>query len=80
MSELAELEALLDDEHLRNRIAEIESALPVGVRPRQLSLRTLLIGMFVCLDAGRPAHLTRVHEALCSLCENEAVGSIVGYP
>jgi hypothetical protein len=36
--------------------------------------------MFVCLDAGRPAHLTRVHEALCSLCENEAVGSIVGYP
>jgi hypothetical protein len=51
--------------------AWIEALLPVGVRPRQLSVRTLLLGMLLALQDGRPAHLTRVHEALVSLSEPE---------
>ena len=39
----------------------------MGVRPRQLSVRTLLVGILLALTDGRPAHLTRVHHALCSL-------------
>lgn len=38
--------------------------MPIGVRPRQLSVRTLLVGILLCLWDCRPAHLTRVHEAL----------------
>jgi hypothetical protein len=49
----------------------IEALLPVGVRPRQLKVRSLLLGMLLCLRQGRPAHLTRVHEALVSLPEHE---------
>jgi hypothetical protein len=41
--------------------------LPIGVRRRQLSVRTLLAGMCLALADGRPAHLTRVHRALTSL-------------
>ena len=47
--------------------ARIEAMLPIGVRPRQLSVRTLLAGMCLALADGRPAHLTRVHRALTSL-------------
>ena len=43
--------------------------LPVGVRPRQLSVRTLLAGMLLTLADGRPAHLSRVHGALVGLDE-----------
>jgi len=43
---------------------EIEGMLPSGVRPRQLAVRTLLLGMMLALADGRPAHLTRVHQAL----------------
>ncbi|MGH2749369.1 MAG: hypothetical protein ACRDK3_00585, partial [Actinomycetota bacterium] len=50
---------------------KIEALLPVGVRPRQLLVRTLLLGMLLCLRRGRPAHLTRVHEALVSLSDHE---------
>jgi hypothetical protein len=51
-------------------IAEtIEELLPAGARSRQLSVRTLLAGMHLTLDDGRPAHLTRVHAALASLPE-----------
>lgn len=47
----------------------IESRLPIGVRPRQLSLRTLLIGILATLADGRPAHLARIHQALICLPE-----------
>jgi hypothetical protein len=49
----------------------IERMLPVGVRRRQLGVRTLLLGMMLALADGRPAHLTRVHQALTSLPEDE---------
>jgi hypothetical protein len=41
--------------------------LPSGARKRQLTVRTLLPGMLLALADGRPAHLTRVHQALTSL-------------
>jgi hypothetical protein len=47
----------------------IEDLLPEAARDRQLTARTLLIGMHLALADGRPAHLTRVHEALTSLPE-----------
>ena len=67
---LARLEAILD----RSRVAgRIEAMLPVGVRPRQLLVRTLLIGMLITLADHRPAHLTRVHQALTSLPEGDRI-------
>ena len=45
----------------------IEAALPAGVRARQLSVRTLLAGMCLAQADHRPAHLTRVHQALIGL-------------
>jgi integrase len=47
--------------------ARIEMLLPVGVRRRQLKVRTLLTGMLLTQADHRPAHLTRVHEALTGL-------------
>jgi hypothetical protein len=47
--------------------ARIEVLLPVGVRPRQLRVRTLLAGMCLAQADHRPAHLTRVHQALTAL-------------
>ena len=49
----------------------IEALLPTGVRPRQLAVRTLLAGMCLAQADHRPAHLTRVHQALASLPEDE---------
>lgn len=45
----------------------IESLLPHGVRTRQLTARTLLTGMMLALADGRPAHLTRLRQALTAL-------------
>jgi hypothetical protein len=45
----------------------IEALLPTGVRHRQLTTRTLLTGMMLTLADNRPAHLTRVHQALTAL-------------
>ena len=45
--------------------------LPIGVRPRQLSIRTMLAGMCLTQADHRPAHLTRVHQALVSLPQDE---------
>lgn len=62
--DLARVEAVVD----RSGIAPLlEVLLPVGVRPRQLSVRTLLVGMLACQAEGRPAHLCRVHRSLLSL-------------
>ena len=47
--------------------AAIEVLLPIGVRHRQLTARTLLTGMMLTLTDDRPAHLTRVHAALTTL-------------
>jgi len=66
---LARLEAILDDPVLATEIASIEAALPVGVRARQLRVRTFLLGMALTQHDGRPAHLRRVHAALVSLRE-----------
>ena len=49
----------------------IESLLPHGVRGRQLSARTLLAGLMLALADGRPAHLTRVRQALIALPEDD---------
>jgi hypothetical protein len=49
----------------------IEAMLPVGVRHRQLSVRTLLAGMCLAQADHRPAHLTRVHQALTALAEDD---------
>ncbi len=68
MTALAAFEEIIDASGAAPRI---EAMLPIGVRPRQLSVRTLLAGM--CLTQGdhRPAHLTRVHQALTSIPEDE---------
>jgi len=65
-SELCRLEAIIDASGVPGKI---EALLPVGVRPRQLSVRTLLIGMLIALSDKRPAHLRRIHEALICLPE-----------
>jgi hypothetical protein len=49
----------------------IEVLLPVGVRARQLRVRTPLAGMLIVLADHRPAHLTRVHQALATLPEDD---------
>jgi hypothetical protein len=65
---LAAIEAVIDEANVAPRL---EGLLPVGVRPRQLSVRTLLVGIMLALFDGRPAHLTRVHAALGALGEQE---------
>jgi hypothetical protein len=62
---------VLDQHLLASVIDRIEQLLPIGVRPRQLRVRTLLLGMLICLADCRPAHLTRVHQALCSLAGHD---------
>ena len=66
-SALGRLETLADSPEIAERLALIETALPVGVRPRQLGVRTLFLGMLLALSDGRPAHLTRIHQALLGL-------------
>lgn len=50
---------------------QIEMLLPIGVRPRQLTARTLLLGMLLVAAQGRPAHLRRVHPALLTLAADQ---------
>jgi hypothetical protein len=68
MIPLAVFEALIDASGTAPRI---EAMLPAGVRGRQLRVRTLLAGMCLALADGRPAHLTRVHQALTALSEHD---------
>jgi len=63
---LERLEVVIDAAGVAPRI---EAMLPVGVRPRQLRVRTLLVGMLLVAEDHRPAHLRRVHRALLALPE-----------
>lgn len=49
----------------------LEARLPLGVRARQLSVRTLLIGILLALVDHRPGHLIRAHRALLTLEETD---------
>jgi hypothetical protein len=66
MIPLRVLEEIIDRSGVAPRI---EPLLPIGVRARQLLVRTLLLGMLLVLADHRPAHLTRVHQALAHLPE-----------
>ena len=68
MIPLAASEEIIDASGVAPRI---EAMLPVGVRRRQLTVRTLLAGMCLTQADGRPAHLTRVHQTLTSLPEDQ---------
>ena len=68
MTALAAFEKIIDASGAAPRI---EAMLPIGVRPRQLTVRTLLAGMWLAQADHRPAHLTRVHQALVSLPEDD---------
>src|ERR1700740_22605 len=64
MIPLAAFEEIIDASGVAPRI---EAMLPIGVRARQLEVRTLLAGMCLAHAGHRPAHLTRVHQGLISL-------------
>jgi len=68
MIPLTALEEVID---ASGAAARVEAMLPSGARSRQLSVRTLVLGMMLTLADGRPAHLTRVHRALTGLPEGE---------
>src|SRR6201996_3737978 len=68
MIALAAFEEIIDASGVA---ARIEAMLPVGVRSRQLRVRTLLAGMCLAQADHRPAHLTRVHQALTALGEDD---------
>jgi len=68
MTPLAAFEEIIDASGVAPRI---ETVLPIGVRARQLTVRTLLAGMCLTQADGRPAHLTRVHRALTGLPEDD---------
>jgi hypothetical protein len=68
MIPLAAFEEIIDASGVA---ARIEAILPAGVRPRQLGVRTLLAGMCLAAADHRPAHLTRVHQALTALGDDD---------
>jgi hypothetical protein len=68
MISLAAFEGIIDASGVAPRI---EAMLPAGVRPRQLTVRTLLASMCLTQADHRPAHLTRVHQALTALPEDD---------
>ncbi len=68
MIPLAVFEEIIDASGVPPRI---EAMLPIGVRARQLRVRTLLAGMCLTQADGRPAHLTRVRQALTALSEDD---------
>jgi hypothetical protein len=67
---LARLEDIIDASGSAPRI---EALLPIGVRHRQLRVRTLILGMQLTLADRRPAHLTEIHAALTALPEADQV-------
>ena len=75
---MARLEAIVDTAGID---AVVEGLLPTGGRPRQLPVRTLLVGMLLAAADDRPAHLVRVHDALVSLdaADRRRLGVEVGW-
>ena len=67
---LARIEQIIDASGVA---PQIEALLPIGVRRRQLRVRTLLAGMLLTQADQRPAHLTRVQDALTALPEPDQV-------
>jgi hypothetical protein len=67
---LARLEEIIDHSGAAPRI---DKMLPIGVRHRQLTPRTLLLGMLLALADRRPAYLTEVRAALTSLPEADQI-------
>jgi hypothetical protein len=67
---LAALERLVDAAGVADGV---EARMPTGGRPRQLRVRTLIIGVLAALADDRPAQLTRVHAALVALPKDERV-------
>jgi hypothetical protein len=65
---LTRAEAVIDTARVAERI---EALLPTGGRPRQLAVRTLLIGIYLAIADHRPAHLTRIHHALVALPDTD---------
>ena len=61
---LATLEEIIGNSGIAPRV---EAMPPTGVRHRQLRVRTLLAGMLLTQADHRPAHLTRVRDALTAL-------------
>ncbi|MCA1677770.1 MAG: hypothetical protein LC777_01885, partial [Actinobacteria bacterium] len=61
---LEQIERIIEASGMAERI---EARLPAGVRPRQLSVRTLLIGMTLAMLSGREAFLRSVHKTLLEL-------------
>jgi hypothetical protein len=78
MIPLPVLEEIIDRSGVAPRI---ELLLPVGVRARQLLVRTLLLGILLVLADHRPAHLTRVRHALVSLpgADQRRLGVLAGW-
>jgi hypothetical protein len=78
MIALPVLEEIIDRAGVAPRI---ELLLPIGVRARQLLVRTLLLGMLLVLADRRPAFLTEVHHALVSLPESDQrrLGVLAGW-
>src|ERR1700691_6551413 len=78
MIPLAVFEEIIDGSGVAPRI---EALLLVGVRPRQLGVRTLLAGKCLAQADHRPAHLTRVHQALAGLPQDDQrrLGVIAGW-
>jgi len=70
-SELTRVEQITDASGTATRI---EARLPIGVRPRQLRVRTLLIGMVLTMAQRRDALLTNLHERCCSSCPRPTAG------
>ncbi|MGH3420959.1 MAG: hypothetical protein ACRDOD_15405, partial [Streptosporangiaceae bacterium] len=61
---LTRLEQVIDTSGVA---ARIEWLLPAGVRPRQLPVRTLLLGMLLVATDRRPMFLSNIHQALRGL-------------
>jgi hypothetical protein len=78
-SQLERVERIIDASGAAERI---EALLPSGIRPRQLRVRTLLIGMTLAMLKGREALLTGVREALLKLAtdEQQRLGVINQWP
>jgi hypothetical protein len=65
---LADIEAVIAGSGVGEAIDQM---LPAAVRGRQLHAGTLLAGKMLALANGRPAHLTRAHQALTGLPEHD---------